>query len=78
MAHGILRAYCFSGFSGDHDPTKGKNRDSIGLRNPTPACWTPLCDKPTISVLFVKKENFDLEQKKATTRVASYILIKRG
>lgn len=70
MADGFLYAGDFPGFSWYHDLVKSKDRYSAILWNATPTFRTLVCNIAALSVLFPQKKDFDLEQKKATHRVA--------
>ena len=70
MADAILCACPIPGISRDHDPASGKDRHSVVLRSHAPALWPALRHITSIPLLFTQEEDFDLEQKKATHRVA--------
>ena len=78
MAYGFLFAGCISGFSWYYDPIKSENRNPFGLWDLTPACRPAVCNQFAVSLLFLTKENLNLEQKKATQRVALNYFKKNG
>ena len=71
MSNRILFPGCNSGFSWHYDPDQSKNRHSVILWNAAPTGWPVIPDKPLISLLFSKKKDLHMEQKKATQWVAS-------
>ena len=71
MADSFLCPGVVPGILRHHDLVEDQSGNSLVLRNTPPAFRVALCHLAPIPVLLAEKEDFNLEQKKATHRVAS-------
>jgi len=69
MADSFLSSCGLSGIFRNYDPSKDQNRHTTFLWYNAPISWDPILYEPIISLLFFAKEDFNLEQKKTTSRV---------